>query len=93
MLQGNRYLVKWSGYHKNQSKPEPSSYLFQELSSSYMYLTPTVCSVRLGSAVHSFEMALRICISKAQIIFYEIAKKNNFKARFISANLSRFITS
>lgn len=56
-MQNVQYLVKWAGYHKNQSTWEPSSHLSPELISSYF--TPSVCSVRLDSAAHSLETAFQ----------------------------------
>ena len=51
------FLVKWSGYHRNESTWEPECHLSPELINSY--LCPPVDRPRLEAAAYDFECAIQ----------------------------------
>ena len=51
------FLVKWSGYHRNDSTWEPECHLSPELINSY--LCPPVDRPRLEAAAYDFECAIQ----------------------------------
>ena len=57
VFQGEVFLVKWLGYHKNESTWEPISHLPEPMTGSY--LCPPVDSIRLERAALDFESAIQ----------------------------------
>ncbi|XP_053402425.1 uncharacterized protein LOC123545118 [Mercenaria mercenaria] len=58
---GERFLVKWEGYHPQESTWEPASHISDELVGSYM--CPSVCRTRLEAAALTFESTIQQCLS------------------------------